>query len=100
MSTSTYPEDAVAKVSRASLDRVESLNFQTSCQVWHYHQLHHDADAAVADALFVMGSNDVRVAERAADIYLNGNVTWLIFSGGLGYLTKVVQFDTTASSSS
>ena len=36
-----------------------------------------------------MGSNDLRVAERAAEVFLLGNVTWLILSGGLGYLTKV-----------
>eukprot|EP00045_Choanoeca_perplexa_P000189 m.13272 g.13272 ORF g.13272 m.13272 type:complete len:220 (+) comp10132_c0_seq2:37-696(+) len=56
--------------------------------VWRYLQLVMDADSAVADALFVMGSNDLRVAERAAEVFLQGNVSWLIFSGGLGFLTK------------
>lgn len=43
-----------------------------------------------ADAIFVLGSNDTRVAERAADLYLEGYAPFIIFSGGYG---KAVEFD-------
>ena len=39
------------------------------------------------DAILALGSHDVRVAERAAELYLQGYAAWLIFSGGYGALT-------------
>jgi uncharacterized SAM-binding protein YcdF (DUF218 family) len=41
-----------------------------------------------ADCIFVLGSHDTRVAERAAELYLEGWASYLVFSGGLGRLTK------------
>ena len=40
------------------------------------------------DAILALGSHDVRVAERAAELYLQGYAAWLIFSGGYGALTQ------------
>lgn len=36
------------------------------------------------DAIFALGSNDTRVAERAAEIYKQGYAPWVIFAGGNG----------------
>jgi uncharacterized SAM-binding protein YcdF (DUF218 family) len=54
--------------------------------VWDYHRLGHDV--AHADAILVLCSHDTRVAERAADLFLEGRAPWLIFSGGLGSITR------------
>ena len=41
-----------------------------------------------ADAIFCLGSLDIRVAERAAQLFLDGYGKHLIFSGGAGKLTR------------
>uniref|UniRef100_A0A914E849 DUF218 domain-containing protein n=1 Tax=Acrobeloides nanus TaxID=290746 RepID=A0A914E849_9BILA len=41
-----------------------------------------------ADCILVLGSHDDRVAERAAELYLQSYAPLLIFSGGIGVLTK------------
>lgn len=48
--------------------------------IWDYMLLHQGLRPV--DAIFVLGSNDTRVAERAADLYLSGYAPRIIFSGG------------------
>jgi uncharacterized SAM-binding protein YcdF (DUF218 family) len=55
-------------------------------KLWNYHQLHHEI--AHADAVLVLCSHDTRVAERGAELCLDGWAPLLIFSGGLGGITK------------
>ena len=55
-------------------------------KVWDYHQMHHGL--VKSDCILVLGSHDTRVAERAAEIYLQGFVPLVVMSGGLGRLTK------------
>lgn len=55
-------------------------------KLWHYHQLHHRL--ARADAILVLCSHDKPVAERGAQLLLDGWAPLLIFSGGLGAITK------------
>lgn len=55
-------------------------------RVWHYHRLNHQL--VKADAILVLGSHDKRVAERGAQLFLDGWAPLLIFSGGLGAITK------------
>jgi uncharacterized SAM-binding protein YcdF (DUF218 family) len=55
-------------------------------KLWHYHRLHHDV--APADAIMVLCSHDKAVAERGAQLFLGGLAPLLIFSGGLGAITK------------
>ena len=62
--------------------------------VWDYH--HMNTRLQKADCIFVLGSHDTRVAERAAEIYLQGWAPLLIFSGGVGRLTKGVWSETEA----
>ncbi|MBI2056319.1 MAG: YdcF family protein [Candidatus Sungbacteria bacterium] len=40
-----------------------------------------------ADCILALGSNDVRVAERAAELFLKNWALFIIFSGGRGWLT-------------
>jgi uncharacterized SAM-binding protein YcdF (DUF218 family) len=54
--------------------------------VWNYHQLGHQLSPA--DAILVLCSHDTAVAERAVDLYRDGYAPLLIFSGGLGGITK------------
>ncbi|HHF3214843.1 TPA: YdcF family protein [Vibrio alginolyticus] len=53
--------------------------------LWDYMQLKHELKPA--DCLFVMCSNDVRVAEHAAKLYHQKLVPLIVFSGGEGRFT-------------
>ena len=55
-------------------------------KVWNYHQL--NQPLRKADAILVLCSHDVRVAERGAELFLDGWAPLLIFSGGLGSITR------------
>ena len=55
---------------------------------WDYNCL--ETPLHKSDAILALGSHDVRVAERAAELYLQGYATQLIFSGGYGALTQGV----------
>jgi uncharacterized SAM-binding protein YcdF (DUF218 family) len=55
-------------------------------RVWRYH--HMDHELAPSDAILVLCSHDTAVAERGADVYLEGWAPLLIFSGGLGAITR------------
>ena len=55
-------------------------------RIWDYHHLNHKLEKS--DYILVLGSHDLRVAERGAQLFLNGFASILIFSGGLGNLTK------------
>lgn len=54
--------------------------------IWRYHQLNHEL--AKSDVILVLCSHDTRVAERGAELFLAGWAPWLIFSGGLGAITR------------
>ncbi len=53
--------------------------------IWDYHRLNHQLKKA--DCIFVLGSHDTRVAEYAADLFLQGLAPYIIFSGDRGSLT-------------
>jgi uncharacterized SAM-binding protein YcdF (DUF218 family) len=55
-------------------------------KLWDYHHLNHDLEKA--DLILALGSNDLRVAERAAELYLQGWAPLLVFSGNAGVLTR------------
>jgi uncharacterized SAM-binding protein YcdF (DUF218 family) len=55
-------------------------------KLWDYHQLHHQL--APADAILVLCSHDTSVAECAAKLFLERWAPLLIFSGGLGTITR------------
>jgi uncharacterized SAM-binding protein YcdF (DUF218 family) len=55
-------------------------------KIWQYHKMNHQLEKA--DAILVLCSYDRRVAERGAELFLQGWAPLLIFSGGLGAITK------------
>jgi len=56
--------------------------------------MHHAIEKA--DCILALGSHDLRVAERAAQLYLEGWAPIVIFSGGLGNFTKGMWTETEA----
>lgn len=54
--------------------------------IWDYHRLNHQLFRA--DAILVLCSHDLVVAERGAELFLEGWAPLLIFSGGLGSITS------------
>ena len=54
--------------------------------LWRFHQMNHRLESA--DAILVLCSYDKRVAERGAELFLQGWAPLLIFSGGLGTITR------------
>ncbi len=55
-------------------------------KLWDYHHMQHTLQKA--DCILVLGSHDLRVADRGAELYLQGYAPLLIFSGGLGNFTQ------------
>ncbi len=54
--------------------------------LWNYHQLHHEL--VPSDVVLVLCSHDRAVAERGARLFLEGWAPLLMFSGGLGSITR------------
>jgi uncharacterized SAM-binding protein YcdF (DUF218 family) len=63
-------------------DRIRSL----AEKIWDYHRLNQQVEKA--DAVLVLCSHDERVAERGAELFLDGWAPLMIFSGGSGSITK------------
>lgn len=64
---------------------VSEETFRLAQQIWDYHHVNHTVQTA--DCILVLGSHDLRVAERGAELWLKGYAPWLLFAGGLGRLT-------------
>lgn len=56
--------------------------------LWEYHHLHQKI--MPAEGIIAFGSHDLHVAERAAELYLSGYGRYLIFTGGLGRITRSI----------
>ncbi|MDZ4287411.1 MAG: YdcF family protein [Prosthecobacter sp.] len=54
--------------------------------IWDYMLLRHEPRPC--DLILALGSNDTRVAEHAADLFLRGFAPKLLFSGNVGALTR------------
>jgi uncharacterized SAM-binding protein YcdF (DUF218 family) len=55
-------------------------------RLWQYHHLNHTLSSA--DAILVLCSHDMAVARRGAELFLEGWAPLLVFSGGLGAITR------------
>jgi uncharacterized SAM-binding protein YcdF (DUF218 family) len=62
--------------------------------LWDYHHMQHKPEKA--DCILVLGSHDLRVADRGAELYLEGWAPMLVFSGGLGNFTREMWTETEA----
>jgi hypothetical protein len=54
--------------------------------LWDYNCLYNPVKKA--DFIFVMGSHDIRVAQRGSELFLKGFAPLIVFSGNVGKLTK------------
>lgn len=54
--------------------------------LWDYNNIQQNLKKA--DCILVLGSNDIRVAQRGAELFLRGSAPLIIFSGNVGRLTK------------
>lgn len=73
---------------------ITAETLQLAQKLWDYHHMHHPIEKA--DCILVLGSHDLRVADRAAQLYFEGWAPLIIFSGGLGNLTKDMWTETEA----
>ncbi|HMD83798.1 MAG TPA: YdcF family protein [Terriglobia bacterium] len=55
-------------------------------KIWDYHHMNQPIEKA--GCIVALGSNDIRVADRAAELYREGWAPLVIFSGGKGNLTS------------
>jgi uncharacterized SAM-binding protein YcdF (DUF218 family) len=77
-----YEEDRVLASGAQMDERIRPLVEK----IWNYHRLHHELSHA--DAILGLCSHDTVVAERAAQLFLDGWAPLLIFAGGLGVITR------------
>jgi len=54
--------------------------------LWDYHHVSHPVGKC--DCILALGSHDLRVANRAAELWFDASAPYIIFSGGLGNLTQ------------
>jgi uncharacterized SAM-binding protein YcdF (DUF218 family) len=55
-------------------------------KLWNYHHVNHTLKRS--DCILALGSHDLRVAERASELYLQEYAPLVLMSGGLGNFTK------------
>src|SRR4051812_33098930 len=63
-------------------------------QLWDYHHMNHQL--VKSDCIMALGSHDLRVADRAADLFLDGWAPLIMMCGGLGRLTDTIWTKTEA----
>src|ERR1044071_8608735 len=67
---------------------MDDQTFALAEKLWDYHQMKHQV--AKADAILVLCSHDERVAERSAQLFLDGWAPLIVFSGGRGAITRAL----------
>jgi uncharacterized SAM-binding protein YcdF (DUF218 family) len=65
---------------------MDQQTFALAETIWNYHLMKHQV--AKADAILVLCSHDERVAERGAQLFLEGWAPLIVFSGGQGVITR------------
>ncbi len=70
---------------------MDSETYELAQIVWDYHHVNHTL--IPVNCIMVLGSHDTRVADRGAELFLEGLAPQILFSGGLGNLTKGVWDD-------
>ncbi len=68
------------------MDTSENHISELAKKIWGYHLMHQTVRKA--DGIFVLGSNDARVVDRAVELFNQGYATFIVFSGNVGALTK------------
>ncbi|MFM2221682.1 MAG: hypothetical protein RLZZ553_1430 [Verrucomicrobiota bacterium] len=55
-------------------------------ELWNFHKL--EENLQTAEGVLVFGSNDLRVADYAAELYHKRMASWILFTGGRGRMTE------------
>ncbi len=58
-------------------------------KIWNYHHVNHKLEKA--DAIFVLCSHDLRVADYATKLFFDGFAPMIIFSGGIAHQGDLVE---------
>lgn len=66
---------------------IESID-ELAKTIWDYHHMHHQL--AKSDLIWVLGSNDLRVADYAADLFLQKWAPIILFSGGVAHKNDIL----------
>lgn len=69
-----------------SLKTQEKTDYELGQILWDYNNI--EQPIQQADCIFALGCTDLRVARRAAELFLAGNAPFILFTGGFGALTK------------
>ncbi|MFH0853409.1 MAG: YdcF family protein [bacterium] len=69
----------MSEISKPTVDQLAQI-------LWDYHLMHHSLSKS--DVILLLGSNDIRVAERAAQVFNQGYAPVLVCSGNIGILTE------------
>jgi hypothetical protein len=59
-----------------------SREWAWAATIYEFHRMHTPVEAA--DGILVLCSHDLRVADTAAELFLQGAGRWICFSGGFG----------------
>lgn len=62
---------------------------QLAQKIWDYHNIRQDLEKA--DLIFALCSNDIRVAEYAAELYHSGWAPYILFSGGVAHQNDLLK---------
>ena len=76
------------------LNMITAQILELARKLWNYHHMNHSLEKV--DCILVLGSHDLRVADRAAELFLLGFAPYIVFSGGLGNLTREMWKETEA----
>ncbi|KAL5022741.1 hypothetical protein ScPMuIL_001896 [Solemya velum] len=71
---------------RKDLVEIPEEHLQKADLIWNYMKLGHSLSKA--DVILVLGNPDLRTAEHASRLWLEGYGDWLMFSGKVGSLTQ------------
>jgi uncharacterized SAM-binding protein YcdF (DUF218 family) len=63
--------------------QVTEEHLQSAKVIWHYHQLYHKP--IVADVIIALGTNDLRVAEFASELFNAGYARLLVCTGAIAH---------------
>jgi uncharacterized SAM-binding protein YcdF (DUF218 family) len=81
-----HPKNLLLRSTGKTMDSLPPPVQAAALKIWDYMILGHVLPERVS-LIMALGSNDPRVAERAADLYLEGRAPLILFSGGAGALT-------------
>lgn len=70
---------------KPEMDIIDDEVYTLAEKIWNYHHMHQPLEKA--DCVLALGSYDIRIAERAAELFLQNFAPFIIFSGGRGRLT-------------